>query len=174
MFRQFYFITKLFSLILLFTSFFWVATYFFHFFFVAQFFSFFLVMIFFLHKFIFLLHFYLNQKKNHATFKNKLAALSSSNLSKQSCNLWLFFYHRFLPRQKSMHTLKKHCANRKTLPWENHIGCQMCQIACSKVLKKVFKFFLLNKGCMTFCGEVAWLFLTTVNTVTTVIFLLLS
>ena len=28
--------------------------------------------------------------------------------------------------------LKKHRKNRKTLPGENHISCQMCQIALSK------------------------------------------
>ena len=31
---------------------------------------------------------------------------------------------------------KKHRENRKTLPWEHHIGCQMCQIALSKSAQK--------------------------------------
>ena len=31
----------------------------------------------------------------------------------------------------------KHCENRKTLPWEHHIGCQMCQIALSNRTEKV-------------------------------------
>ena len=29
----------------------------------------------------------------------------------------------------------KHCENRKTLPWEHHIGWKMCQIALSKLNK---------------------------------------
>ena len=57
----------------------------------------------------------------------------------------------------------KHRENCKTLPWEHHISCQMCQIPLSKktekVKKKVSGFFLW-RGCM--------IFLTTVTTVTAV------
>ena len=64
---------------------------------------------------------------------------------------------------KSMHKpkfksdlLTKYRDNRKTLPWEHHIGCQMCQISFSKTTEKVKKkrkkklhdFFW--KGCMNF------------------------
>ena len=31
----------------------------------------------------------------------------------------------------------KHRKNRKTLPWEQHIGCQMCQIVLSKNIRRV-------------------------------------
>ena len=31
---------------------------------------------------------------------------------------------------------KKHCENRKTLPWEHHIRCQMYQVALSKSTEK--------------------------------------
>ena len=31
----------------------------------------------------------------------------------------------------------KHRKNHKRLPWEHHIGCQMCQIACFKSTEKV-------------------------------------
>ena len=41
----------------------------------------------------------------------------------------------------------KHRENRKTLPWEHHIGCQMCQIALSKSVEKNRIFW-----------EVAWFF----------------
>ena len=34
-------------------------------------------------------------------------------------------------------TYKKHRENRKTLPREHHIGCQVCRIALSKSTKKV-------------------------------------
>ena len=37
----------------------------------------------------------------------------------------------------------KHCENRKRLPWEHHIGCQMCQITLSKSTEKVF-FYSIN------------------------------
>ena len=35
--------------------------------------------------------------------------------------------------------IRKHCENHKTLPWEHHIGCQMCLIALYKSTKKVKK-----------------------------------
>ena len=34
------------------------------------------------------------------------------------------------------HEEEKHCQNCKTLPWEHHIGCQMCQVALFKSAKK--------------------------------------
>ena len=37
--------------------------------------------------------------------------------------------------------LEKCSENRKTLPWEHHIGCQMYQIALSKSTKKVKKIY---------------------------------
>ena len=33
---------------------------------------------------------------------------------------------------------EKHCENRKSLPWEHHIVCQMCQVVLSKSTDKVF------------------------------------
>ena len=44
----------------------------------------------------------------------------------------------------------KHHKNRKTLPWERHICCQMCQIALSKSTEKVyFSFFLIVETAVT-------------------------
>ena len=37
----------------------------------------------------------------------------------------------------SRNGLNKHCENRKTLPWEHHIGCQICRITLSKSTEKV-------------------------------------
>ena len=46
-----------------------------------------------------------------------------------------------IKKHKCFRSLKltiKHCDNLKTLPWEHHIGCQMCQIALHKSTEKVF------------------------------------
>ena len=51
-------------------------------------------------------------------------------------------------------TWRKHRKNRKTLPWEHHIGCQMCQIALSKSTEKKRKKYRSD----FLCEEVAWLF----------------
>ena len=57
-------------------------------------------------------------------------------------------------------TLKKHRENRKTLPWEYQIGCQMCQITLSKSARKEEERHIFLRG---------WaIFLTTVTTVTAV------
>ena len=34
--------------------------------------------------------------------------------------------------------IKENSKNHKTLPWEHHIGCQICQIAISKNTEQVF------------------------------------
>ena len=80
----------------------------------------------------------------------------------------LLFFYLYLPtkqimqplnnkKSRNLSTNKKHCKNRKTLPWEHHIGCQMCQIALSQKTDKVKKKII---ACM--------IFLTTVTTVTAV------
>ena len=38
----------------------------------------------------------------------------------------------------------KHRENRKTLPWEHLIGCQMCQVVLTKSTKKVLKKYWKN------------------------------
>ena len=40
------------------------------------------------------------------------------------------------PLQLKNHSTHKHGKNCKTLPWENHIGCQMCKITLSKSTEK--------------------------------------
>ena len=63
--------------------------------------------------------------KNHATSSHIQNHKTSSPLhTKKSPNLF---------RQKITQALKnKYCKTRKTLPWEHHIGCKMCQIALFK------------------------------------------
>ena len=60
-------------------------------------------------------------------------------------------------------TRSKHCKNRKTLPWEHNIDCQMCQIDLSKSTEKVVIFF-----CLIFLWRGCVIFFTTVHTVTAV------
>ena len=66
------------------------------------------------------------------------------------------------PLKKITQPHQKHCENRKTLPWEHHISCQMCQIGLSKIIKRVKKKF---RGCMIFLCRGYMIFLTTVTTV---------
>ena len=47
---------------------------------------------------------------------------------------------------KVLHKLKKHSENRKTLPWELHIGCQICKIALFKSNEKVKNICKKNSG----------------------------
>ena len=46
---------------------------------------------------------------------------------------------------RNLSVKKNHRKNRKTLPWEHHIGCQMCQITISKSSEKVQKNNLKKK-----------------------------
>ena len=65
----------------------------------------------------------------HVTKFNCLECLICKTTSKSYGS---FIQHRL------RHTTK-HRENRKTLPWEHHIGCQMCQISLSKrTIKAVF------------------------------------
>ena len=81
--------------------------------------------------------------------RQSLRKKKSCNLKKnKSCNPsdWVRKITQPLHTQKSRNLsthkitqpLKKHRKNCKRLPWEHHIGCQMCQIALSKSTKKDF------------------------------------
>ena len=95
-------------------------------------------------------------KKNPATSPQNLQKNKSCNLSEweKSRNLSTHKNHTTSPHTKSCNLSTKHRKNRKTLPLEHHIGCQMYKIALSKKTEKVKK----KEVGWFFCWEVSWFF----------------
>ena len=63
------------------------------------------------------------------------------------------------PLWNGLMSQRKHYKNRNMLPWEHHIGCQMCQVALSKSAEKLNN----NKKnslrrCFIFCWDILWFF----------------
>ena len=70
-------------------------------------------------------------KVNHATWVSEWVT-KPRNLSKHK-------NPATSPHKKIPQPLRKHRKNCKMLPWEDHIGCQICQIALCKSTEKVKK-----------------------------------
>ena len=72
------------------------------------------------------------RRTNHAPYRKIKHATWVSEWEK-ALNFSTHKNHATSPHKKSRNLSRnKHCQNRKMLPWEHHIGCQMCQIAFSK------------------------------------------
>ena len=88
---------------------------------------------------------------------------TSRNLSTQkSRNLSIKKITQLLAKENCT-TSPKNWENPKMLPWELHIGCQICQIALFKSTVYLYfflslLFFFLEFAWFFLCLEVAWLF----------------